>query len=431
MGTLGSLFKGKTRQNAIWLICGNIVYKIIAFIVGIFTARYLGPGNYGLINYASAYTTFFFSLATLGINSILVKKIIDNPHQEGMVLGTTLVLQGCSSLLSVFVIMGIVFFADFGDIVTITVVFLVSLGLFFQMLDTIKYWFQAKLESKYATVATVIAYLVASIYQIVLLTCNKSVEWFALAKSIDYLCVAVILFAIYKLKKGPKLHFSRDAAKKLLKESYPFILSGLMVSVYGATDKLMLKQMIDDEAVGYYSTAVSISVVWVFVLSAIIDSVKPVIMQLHNTDLLEYRKKNIQLYRIVFYLSLIASIGITVFSELGISILYGDAYRGAIAPLRVATWYVAFSYLGVARDAWIVCEGLQKYLPKLYAGAALINVILNYILIPKIGASGAALASLITQMSTIFIMPSLIKSLRPNVLMMVDAVLFRSKKKCK
>ena len=108
-----------------------------------------------------------------------------------------------------------------------------------------------------------------------------------------------------------------------------------------------------------------------------------------------------------------------------IKILYGEAFLPSAMPLRIITWYTAFSYLGVARNAWIVCENKQKYLKYLYVGAAITNVVLNAIFIPLLGATGAAIASLITQISTILVFPFFINELRPNVIMMFDAIMFR------
>ena len=422
------LIKSRVRRNAGWLIGGSIVNKIIAFIVSIWTARYLGPSNYGLINYAAAYTTLFFSLCTLGINSVIVKELVDQFDEEGTTMGTTLVLQGASSLLSIGMICLIVFFLNFGEKMTLLVTFLCSLGLFFQMMDSLKYWFQSKLESKYAAIATTIAYTISSLYKVVLLITGKGVVWFAVASSVDYFCIAVILYAMYRKMKGPRLHFSMDKAKSLFFSSYHFILSGLMISIYGATDKLMLKNMMDESAVGYYGTAVSICNVWVFVLAAIIDSYKPVIAELHNTNYKGYENKNVQLYSIIFYCSVAVSLIITVFAYFGVNLLYGEAFLPAVQPLRICTWLVAFSYLGVARDTWIVCERKQKYLPLIYLGAAITNVILNAILIPLWIASGAALASLITQISTIFVFPLLIKDYRANVRLMARAIVMRGMK---
>ncbi len=421
--------RNKVVRNAGWLIAGNITYKLIAFIIGLWTARYLGPSNQGVITYAAAYTGFFYSVATLGINSIVVKQIIDNPDREGTIMGTTLVLQCVASLFSALTILCIVSIVDFGEPLTIAVTFLSSLGLFFQVLDSIKYWFQAKLESKYAAIATIVAHCITSLYRVVLLILKKGVLWFAFANVIDCICVAAILFTVYKRKKGPKFVFSKSIAKELIANSRYYILSGLMISIYGATDKIMLKQMLNAESVGYYGTAISICTLWVFVLSSIIESISPVIMEAKKTDEIAYKRKNVQLYSIVFYLSIFVSLFMTIFAEWGVVLLYGKAYQGAVNPLRIVCWYVAFSYLGCARDVWVVCEGHQRHLPKLYMEAAITNVVLNFALIPFFGASGAAAASLITQISTVFIAPLFIKEMRPNVCLMLDAIFFRKIKR--
>ena len=195
-----------------------------------------------------------------------------------------------------------------------------------------------------------------------------------------------------------------------------------MIAIYGATDKLMLKHMLDEASVGYYSLATTISTMWAFVLAAIIDSLKPTIMRYHNENKQMYECTNRRLYAMVFYISLFASIGVVIIAPLFIRIVYGEAYLPAVAPLRIVVWYVAFSWLGVARDIWVVCERQQKYLKYLYISSAAMNVLLNLFLIPFLGANGAAIATLITQFSTIFVFPLFIKDFAPNIRLLVDAI---------
>ena len=133
----------------------------------------------------------------------------------------------------------------------------------------------------------------------------------------------------------------------------------------------------------------------------------------------------VNLYAIVFYVSLFVSAMICLVAKPFILILYGETYLPAVGPLRIVVWYTAFSYLGVARNAWMVCENRQKYLKYLYVSAAALNVVLNLALIPSWGASGAAAASLITQASTTILLPALIRPLRPHTKLMLDAVLMR------
>lgn len=417
--------KNKVVRNAGWIIGGKVANKLLAFVVGIFAARYLGPSNYGLINYAAAYATFFASLCTLGINSVIVKNFVDHPSQQGETIGTTLLLRAVSSLLSALAIIGIVSVVDRGEHLTVVVVALYNIGLVFQVFDTLNYWFQARLQSKYSAIAELISYAVMSIYKIVLLALGKSVEWFAIASTLDYIILAVFLLIAYFKNGGTKFHCSLKKAKELLQSSNSFIIAGLMVSIYACTDKLMLKQMLGADAVGHYSLASTVSVSWAFILSAIIDSLYPEIVQSFQKDYLRYERKNRQLYTIVFYVSLFVSAIICIAAKPFVLILYGETYLPAVEPLRIVVWYTAFSYLGVARNAWMVCENRQKYLKYLYISAAVLNVILNLALIPLWGASGAAAASLITQAATTILLPALIRPLRPNAKLMMDAITLR------
>ncbi|MBO7187804.1 MAG: flippase [Clostridia bacterium] len=421
---LTSLLKNKTVKNAGWIIGGKIAYMAMSFIVGLLTARYLGPSSYGLISYATAYVTFFHAFCTLGITNILVKKFVDSPDEEGVTIGTTLVLRGISSLLSIGVIVGIVAIVDKGENLTVLVALLCSLGVMFQIFDTINYWFQRRLKSKYSSLASLVGYFVVSAYRVLLLILNASVEFFALATAVDYLVIAVFLIIAYKKNQGPKFSFSIKKAKELLRESSSFILTGMMGAIYAVTDKFMLKQMIGETVVGYYAVAVALSTIWCFVLSAVIDSVVPSIMEAHNKEEELFEKRCVQLYAIVFYLSLFVSLMFTIFSDLAIKILYGKAYLPSSNILKVVTWYTAFSYLGVARNSWMVCKNVQKYSIIIYVTAALANIVGNYFLIPVLGAVGAGLASLITQILTILI-AFFIKPLRRNFVLMCKAVILK------
>lgn len=418
--------KNRTVKNAGYLILGKIVQIAFGIAVGMLTARYLGPSNYGLINYANAYTGFFAAICTLGINNVLVKEFIDNPGEEGKVIGTALGLRAVSSILSSIAIVAISSILDSEEPLTILIVALSSVGMVFQIVETFSYWFQSCLESKVTASATLVAYLLSSVYKIYLLASGKSVALFALVSSLDYLCLGIILFIQYKRRSESRIRFSWEYGKRLLGKSCHFILASLVVSIYGQTDKLMLKQMIGESEIGYYATALSLCGMWCFILSAIIDSVYPSIMEADkagNEQL--FKKRNIQLYAIVFYVSVAVSLGFSFFAKPIIYIMYGESYLPAVNPLRIITWYTAFSYLGVARNAWVVAKERQRYLFAIYAASAMANVLLNYLLIPMMGASGAAIASLVAQVFTTLVVPFFIKDMRENSLLILDAIMLK------
>lgn len=420
-----NFLKSKESKNAIWLIGGRVAQMVLSLFVGVLSARYLGPSNYGLINYAAAFVTFFLSLCTLGINSVIIKDFFDHPDEQGTAIGTTIVMRLVSSFCSSIVIIGISFFLDYGEWETILVVVLCTVSLLFHVFGTISYWFQYKYKSKITAIAVFLAYFATTIYKIILMILNKSVFWFAFATSVDYIVFGALLLIFYKAHQGPRLKFSWAKGKSLLASSYHYILSGIMVSVYGKTDKLMLKHMLDEAEVGYYSTAVAICSMWTFVLSAIIDAMYPTIIKSFDEDKELFDKKNKQLYAIVFYVSTFVSLMFVIFGKFGIGLLYGQEFLPAAVPLSVVTWYTAFSYFGVAREAWMVCNNKQKYLKYMYSFAAIINIGLNLVFIPRLGAAGAALASLITQISTSVILPLCIKEIRPNAKLILEAIMLK------
>lgn len=417
--------QSKTVKNAGWLIAGKIIQMLISLVVGLLTARYLGPSNYGLINYATAYTAFFMAFCTLGINSILVKELIDYPDEEGKILGTTLVLRAISSFLSAGVIILVVGFLEADEPTTILVTALCSLSLIFHIFEVFNFWFQSKLKSKVSAIVALGAYAITAAYKVLLLVLNKSVAWFAFATSLDYICVGVLLLVCYKKAGGQRLGFSLQTGKRLLHRSVHFILPSLMVSIYGYADKIMLKHMLSGTEVGYYSTAVAVCGLWSFVLAAIIDSAYPSIMEASKKDEQLFEKKNRQLYAVVFYMAVAVSAMFCIFGKWIILLLYGKQYLPAAGPLRVVTWYTAFSYLGVARDAWIVCRNKQKYLKYIYISAALSNVLLNLVFIPLWGATGAAFASLITQIITTMVAPFFMKEIRRNSILILEGICFK------
>lgn len=422
--TAQRFLRSPATRNAGWLIGGRVVRLLIDLTVGLITARYLGPARYGLISYAGAYTAFFAAICGLGISTVLVKELIDGTEPEGRVMGTALCLQLLAGALSVLSICGISAVADAGETTTRIVVALSSLRLLLQSFETFSYWFQAKLRARVTATVGLISYAVAAAYRVYLLVAGKSVVYFALASLIDAACSAILLLLLYRRQGGGALDLSRHYAASLLRKSYHFILPGLMVAVYGQTDRIMLKHMVGGTELGYYATAAALSTAWCFVLSAIIESAAPAILSAYRTSRTDFLRRNRRLYAVVFYLSAFVSLVLTLCGGVVVRLLYGVEYLPSVAPLRVLTWCTVFSYLGVARNLWVVSLERQSYLKYVYMASAVLNVLLNLLLIPRWGATGAALASLLAQFLSTFLLPLCIRSLRANALLMLRSIVF-------
>lgn len=411
--------KNRVVNNASWIIASRIIQALLSLVISMLTARYLGPSEYGLINYAASMVAFVVPIMHLGINSVLVQEIIKNPDKESTYVGTATGLSMISAILCMIGITGFVSIINKDEKDTIVVCVLYSILLIFQSFEMLQYWFQAKYLSKYTSIVALVAYVIVSVYKIYLLATNKSVYWFALSNAIDYLIIAVGTYSVFHKFTNQKLHFSIKVAKKLLNVGKYYILSDLMVTVFGQTDRIMLKAMVNNEATGYYSAAITCAGITQFVFGAILDSARPAILENKGINEEKYERNMSCLYGIVIYLSLLQSIFMTILSSIIIHILYGNAYDPAISALKIIVWYTTFSYLGAARNIWILGEEKQRYLIPINFMGAVANIFLNLVFIPIWGINGAAFASLITQIFTNIVTGFILSEIRKTNFLML------------
>ena len=412
----------RVLRNASWIIACKVTQSVLALVINMLTARYLGPSNFGLITYAASLVAFAVPIMQLGINNILVQEIVYRPEREGEILGTSIVLSVISSL---FCIAGVTTFAYLmnpDESVTVITCLLYSVLLLFQALDMIGYWFQAKLLSKYTSLISLFVYFIVAAYKIWLLVTRKSIYWFAISNALDVGLISTTAIIIYHRLGGSRFRFSAELGWKMFNKSKHYIVSSMMVTIFAQTDKIMLKQMLDETATGYYGAAVACAGLAGFVFVALIDSFRPSIFEGLKISEEVFTHRLTLLYSIIIYLSLAQSLVMTMLAYWIVLILYGEAYAPAAGALRIVVWYTTFSYIGSVRNIWILAKNKQKYLWQINLSGALANVFLNWLLIPQMGIYGAALASLMTQFFTNVIIGYIMIPIRDNNAIMIKSL---------
>jgi len=412
----------KVVNNVKWIVICKAAQAVLQLVIGMLTARYLGPSNYGLINYAKSVVAFVVPVTKLGIDATLIRELVEDPEREGEILGTSLLMSMLSSLCGIVLICGFVSVANWGEPITLAVCFLYSLSLLFQSMELTQYWFHYKLQSKYPSVVMLVAYFAAALYKFYLLAAGKSVYWFAIAYGIEYAIIGFLLLALFRRQCDKRLCASLPMAKKLFSRSRYYILSSLMVTLFQNTDHVMLKIMAGDAENGIYTAAITCAGVANFVYAAIVDSVRPVILQNKKAKLPEYGKTISKLYCIIIYLSLLQGLVFTLLAKPIVLILFGSEYVPAVPVLQILIWYLSFSQMGRIRNIWILAEEKQEILWKINLAGAIANVFINAVMIPVWGAAGAAFASLLTQFFTNFVLGFIVKSLYGNNKLLLDGM---------
>ena len=401
--------KKKILSNSVWMIIQHMYSMLTSLIIVALIARHLGPSDYGLINYCASVITIFTTLAGLGLENLIVSEIIRNPDREGGYLGTALVMRLASSFISYPLILALIAALNPGNNTLLLVAAFQALGMVFQSYDVLVYWFRLKLKMKYVSVALICAITVASLLRVILLVNKATVEWFALAISVQVFVAGLLITAFFLTKKDVRLKVNSNDAKALLRISYNCIISSMSIVIYMEADKIILENMTDSAHVGIYSAAVLMATCWQFIPNALIDSSRPVILEKRKISYEEYIDQFKLIMGGVNLMSFVFALLMTCLGWVVIYVIYGIEYLVAFIPLIILSWASFIGVSGYTRTIWITGESLYKY-EKYYAvSAAILNIVLDIVFIWKFGIVGAAVATLITYVYEVLIVPLFFK----------------------
>ena len=409
-------------MNTGWMMFAQIYQMVVSLVIGVITARYLGPSNYGILSYSASYISFFTIACQLGLEGVVVKEIVNDRKNEGAILGSSIMMRLIAGLLSVVSVCIIMWFVNPNDTLLLAVAFLQSLILIFNAFNIIDCWYQSNMQSKTSTIVKCVAYTAISIYKVVLLVTGRSVVWFAFSTSLDSLIVAILLVILYQKHSTQKLKVNKSMSRDLITQSYHLVISTLMAAVYCQMDKIMIGKIIDQTHVGYYAAATTICHMWMFVPQALTNSARPLIVALKMGDERQYNKRLKQLNFATFWLGFSFALIISLFSKFIINVLYGTNYAQARTPLMIIIWSTVISAMSYPRSIWMICEENQNYTKHILIWGVIVNLSLNSVAIPIWGMIGAAMATIITEFVCCFIAPLFYKSTRGYIRILLESI---------
>jgi PST family polysaccharide transporter len=276
---------------------------------------------------------------------------------------------------------------------------IVAAGTIFQAFRTTDYWFQSQLQAKYIVVANNLVSVVYGVLRIGLIRLQATVIAFAWASLAEAALRGLAMVVAYRIN-GNHLRTWRCSllrAKQLVQESWPLVLSGLAVYVYSKIDQVMLGSLLSDTTqLGYYSVAVKLSELFDFIPIIIYQSVFPKLSSLKEKNQEDYINKFQIYFDIMALFWILVAVPVSFLSPYIVNLLYGKSYAASAPILSIYVWAQFGSNFGLARSAYLAVEGKLQYSLYFSVIGALTNIAINYILIPKLGAIGATLATLIT-----------------------------------
>ncbi|MDD5462570.1 MAG: flippase [Methylococcales bacterium] len=399
--------------NTSWMFAEQIMRMVAGLLVGIWVARYLGPAQFGVFSYAIAFTALFSSIAKLGLDSIIVRDLVRDPSQRDLYIGTAFWLKVSGAIVMLAVI-ALTTQLTSNDPTTELYILIIASGFIFQSFEVVDFYFQSKALSKFVSICKLTQLLLSSVLKIYFVLTGAGLFWFVVVSVVDQTTLAASLYIAYRYQKLGSFfrHFDLITAKKLLKNSWPLMLSGLVIIIYQRIDQIMIKEMLGEKEVGLYSAAVRLSEVWYFIPMIITNSLFPAIINAKQISEEFYYGRLQNLYTLMVWLAIGIALPMTFLSDWLVTLLYGEAYRAGGQVLMIYIWAAVFVFFGCAWSQWMLIENRTKTPTFFHINTMLWNVILNLFLIPKFGIIGAALSALISASIGHTLLPLFIRSQR-------------------
>lgn len=415
----------KIVKNVSWAVAGKIVNVIYALFIGVLVARYLGPEQFGLMNYVISYVTLFSIIATFGLNGIEVRELAKMPEKKDAILGTAFIIRFILSLFTILtIIITLLIFES--DKYTMVMVIVYSSYLIASSMDVIRNYFTSIVQNEYVVKTEIIRTIVGAGIKILLLVNKCSLTWFIVANTFDFFFIAGGYMYSYRKKVGNIMKWTFDLriAKFLSKESFPLLLSGAATIIYQRIDQIMIRNMIDNSALGQFSVALRITNLVVFIPNIIASTITPILVEAKQKNYKLYLKKREQFMDGIIWSSILMALIVSITANPAISLLFGDKYLDAIPVLQILAWKAVLIGLFVGSGQIMIIENIQRWAVLRNLIGMLICVIANYLLIPTLGIIGSAIATLITMLFTGFIAHIFIKPYRFLFKMQLNSLIF-------
>lgn len=394
---LGAVVR-RIAANAGWMGGEWVLRLFVGLPMTVWMTRYLGPGGFGDLSFALALVGIVTPLSALGLDRIAVRELVAKPSERDAILGTVLALRSAAAFVLYAITLGVTLLLRPGDSSMQLLVAICAGVVFFRSFDVVDLLFQADTANRLPVVYRSVAFGAATGLRAVCILLGLPVFAFAWAALVESAMSAVANGAA--LVRAGRVwrtwRASRHIAAVFLRDGWPVAVASAFILIYTRIDQVMLGQMTGSKELGVYAVAVRLIEATYFLPTVLVAAAFPSVMEARAAGEAALEARLMRLYRALTLAGYAMAAGLTVVVWWAIPFLFGEAYRAAAPAAAVLAWSIPFTALGVARGAYFTAMNWMKpYLFTVVLGCVA-NVALNWIWIPRWGAVGASLASVVS-----------------------------------
>lgn len=385
--------KSLLLKNTGLRFAAQAVSMLVSLAAAFVLSRYLGVEKFGGINYVFAFYYFFLVLQDAGIDVIVVRECSQKPDQAPRIIGTMRIFKLALSMFLVAASWLIISIVSFPADIKFAL-YLYAFVLPLTALQVSSVIFQVKLDAKYPSLIAIIKSAVNFLFLILLVAFGLGLTGYVLALVLSEVAIMLAVLFFSRRFVRPENIFDMGVCVKVLKSSLPLALAGIFVAMTNRIDFLMLERMTGLRELGFYSAIYKVTNLLESLPLAMMATLYPVMAcYAEHADRTALRKLHHKCLFLFLGIALPMGLAVTFFAEAIVKLLFGADFAPAAAGLQVLVWATVFLYPALSAGNVLISMGREKINLVINIFAALINVSLNLILIPKFGFVGAAQAT--------------------------------------
>jgi O-antigen/teichoic acid export membrane protein len=386
-------------KNTLWLSSLELISKVVMFFVTVSVVRYFGAANFGRLNYAQSFVGIIMLLSDFGLNTILIRDIAKDKTRVSSYLTSAIVVKAFSSLL-VFAALFVVVRTD------LSLFFLVAL---FALAGSTAAIYTAVLSAYEAMQYIFITRLVhyCGVLTSVLLVIYLNLDLHYLVGFYTISSLLSISVALYSLRSlGVKLVAKHDSdlTKKLLIQSLPIFGMLAINQVYMNIDTVMIRHSFSTIEVGYYQAAYKILFAFQAINLITVVTFPRISSLYHSADYAKLKK----LARLVVS----AMLGIFVpflliiymYSPYITTRIYGASYQPSATVLPYLLTAGLIGFFKVFTGNFFLAANKEKIVFRASLVGLIVNISLNYFLIPNYGFTIAGITLMISEAAALILL---------------------------
>ena len=386
----------RVARNTGIIIAGDVIFRIISLVVIIYLARYLGTVGFGKYCFIFAYLAFFGIISDLGLQAILVREMARDPAVAPKLIGNAFSIKLLLTVFAVVLSITVITLTSYPSDTTTYVYIAAFTLLFLSFSDLYTTIFQVNLRMEYNIIAKLVFKVLSAGLIIWIIYSHGTLIQILIVLVFSEMVRTLINYSFSRKFVRPEFKIDIGLWKYLFRESLPIALSSVIWIIYYQIDVVMLSPMRGDAAVGIYSAAHRLLEPFSLIPHAFMLSLFPVMSEAFKTS----KDRLLKSYRLSFkYLLIIAlpiAIGITLLSDKIILLIYGTEFANSATVLQILMCALIFSFVNPLLLQLLIAMDKQKLLTVSTGTCAIVNVTLNFTLIPILGYNGAAIATVIT-----------------------------------